>query len=76
VTNGVEGVAQNTADDVIDYAEIRVVFLDVEGVQVGEGLDNVTELAAGRKFEFDCMFTGDDWSAVSDYEIEASDSPF
>ena len=69
---GVKGTAQNNTDSELSYAEIEVVFLDSEGTQIEDGMDNVNELAAGRKWEFDCMFLGDDPSRVDSYEIEAS----
>lgn len=73
---GVKGVAENTTDEELGYAEVKVVFLDSDGVQLEEGLDNATDVAAGRQFRFDCIYLGDDFSEVADYEITASDSPF
>ena len=75
-TQGVKGEAKNVSGSVLGYGEIKVVFLDSEGTQVGESLDNVTDLKAGRTWAFDCPYLGSDWSTVANYEIEASDSPF
>jgi hypothetical protein len=69
---GVRGTAQNTTDRELSYVEAEAVFLDSEGTQIGEGLDNVSDLAAGRTWEFDCMFLGEDASRIASYEIEVS----
>jgi len=71
-TVGVRGTAVNNTDSELGYVEAEAVFLDSEGTQIGEGLDNVTDLAAGREWEFDCMFTGQDESRIDSYEIDVS----
>lgn len=69
---GVQGTLENTTDEELAYVEVSVYFLDSDGTQIEEGLDNFSELAAGRTAEFECMFLGDDASRVEEYEIEAS----
>lgn len=69
---GVRGTAVNNTDSELSYVEAEVVFLDEDGTQIGEGMDNVSELAAGREWEFDCMFLGDDSSRIDTYEIDLS----
>lgn len=71
-TSGVIGTARNNTDNELNYVEVNAVFLDGEGTQIGEGLDNVSELAAGRTWEFDCMFLGENSGRIEQYEIEAS----
>ncbi|ELY77932.1 FxLYD domain-containing protein [Natrinema gari] len=71
-SSGVRGTAVNNTDSAIGYVEATATFLDSEGTQIGEGLDNVSDLAAGREWEFDCMFTGQDASRIEEYEIEVS----
>jgi len=71
-TAGVRGTAVNNTDRELSYVEATAVFLDSEGTQIGEGLDNVSDLAAGREWEFDCLFTGSDSSRIDTYEIEVS----
>jgi len=69
---GVRGTAVNNTDSELGYVEATVTFLDSEGTQIGEGLDNVSELAAGREWEFDCMYTDQDPERIDTYEIEVS----
>ncbi|MFD1515140.1 FxLYD domain-containing protein [Halomarina rubra] len=75
-SEGVRGIAQNTTDTTLDYAEVTIVFLDADGVQVGDSIDNTTNLAAGRKWQFDLPFLGNDWSAVADYELATDASVY
>jgi hypothetical protein len=46
---GVRGTAVNNTDSELSYVEATATFLDEEGTQIGEGLDNVNGLVAGRK---------------------------
>lgn len=69
----VKGRAENVSGGELSYVEAEAVFLDADGVQIGEGLDNVTDLADGRVWEFDCMYLGDaDASEIDEYEIGVS----
>jgi len=70
--SGVRGKAKNISDSELEYLKIKVVFLDADGVQIGDNFDNVTELAAGRTWQFETWFLGDDASAVDNYEITPS----
>lgn len=69
---GVEGTVRNNSDEEMSYVEVQAVFLDEEGTQIGDSIDNVNDLAADREWEFDCMFLGDDPGRIDSYEIEAS----
>lgn len=71
-SSGVRGTAVNNTDSEISYVEATATFLDADGTQIGEGLDNVSDLAGGREWEFDCMFTGQDASRIEEYEVEVT----
>jgi dipeptidyl aminopeptidase/acylaminoacyl peptidase len=71
-SSGVRGTIENLTDNELSYVEVKAYFLDSEGTQIGEGLDNFSDLAGGRKAEFECVFLGDDASRVDSYEIETS----
>lgn len=74
---GVRGTAKNVSDESIDYAEVQVYFLDSEGRQIGDWLDNTNDLAAGREWAFDVSVFGDaEPSEVDSYEIETSADVF
>lgn len=68
---GVRGIAQNMTDEELSYVGIKVYFLDSEGIQIEEGLDNTTDLAAGRKWRFEALMIQAEPSEVAKYEIEA-----
>ncbi|WP_435347522.1 FxLYD domain-containing protein [Haloarchaeobius sp. HRN-SO-5] len=70
--SGVRGTARNNTDSELSYAQVEVTFLDEADTQIGEGLDNVSELAAGRSWEFDCVYLGNSPERIASYEIEAS----
>jgi len=69
---GVKGRLKNVSGEQLSYVEVQIYFLDADGVQISEGLDNTTELAADRIWEFDAMFMGEDPNRVENYEIETS----
>jgi len=69
---GVRGTAENTSGEELSYVEAEAVFLDENDTQIGEGIDNVTDLAAGRRWEFECMFLGSDEERIDSYEITVS----
>ncbi|MFC4407979.1 FxLYD domain-containing protein [Haloarchaeobius iranensis] len=71
-SSGVRGTAVNNTDSEISYVEATATFLDSEGTQIGEGLDNVSDLAAGREWQFECMFTGQEESRIEEYEVEVT----
>jgi len=71
-SSGVRGTAVNNTDSELSYVEATATFLDADGTQIGEGLDNVSDLAGGREWEFDCMFTGQDAGRIEEYEVEVT----
>lgn len=68
--SGVTGRLENVSGEQLSYVSVNVYFLDEEGTQIAEGLDNTNDLAADRVWEFDAMLLDGDASRVSDYEIE------
>ena len=48
------------------------MFLDADGTQIGEGLDNVSDLAAGREWQFECAYLDSDADQIEEYEIEVT----
>jgi hypothetical protein len=72
----VEGSAENTSDGQLSYAEVRARFLDEDGTLLESSLDNVNDLGSGMKWQFEIRFpgSGEDASAVSEYEIAVGNS--
>ncbi|WP_254864460.1 FxLYD domain-containing protein [Halovivax gelatinilyticus] len=69
---GVTGQLENTSGEELSYVEVTVYFLDEDGVQIADWIDNTMDLAADRVWEFDVMYMDDDPYRVDDYEIEWS----
>jgi hypothetical protein len=60
----------------LSYAEVRARFLDEDGTLLESSLDNVNDLGSGMKWQFEIRFpgSGEDASAVSEYEIAVGNS--
>lgn len=71
-SSGVRGTAVNNTDSELSYVEANATFFDSEGTRIGDGVDNVTDLAGGREWAFDCLFLGEDASSIEEYEIEVT----
>lgn len=69
-SSGVRGRVENISGEELSYVTLTVFFLDSEDVQIGEGLDSTTDLAAGRVWEFDALYLDDDPQRVDSYEIK------
>ena len=52
-------VAKNVADEMLSYAEVSVVFLDEDGQQLGDNIDNTSDLAPGREWQFELPYLGE-----------------
>jgi hypothetical protein len=65
----VQGRVENVSDKELLLVTVDVAYLDGEGVQIGEGLDTVSDLAAGRIWEFDAPYLDTDDHRIDDYEI-------
>lgn len=70
--SGVRGTAKNVSDETVSYVQVEVYYLDSEGTRIGEGLANASDLKAGRKWQFETIYMGDE--EVTDYEIEIGTS--
>jgi hypothetical protein len=66
---GFRGRVENISDRAAQYAAVEIVYLTGDGVRIGEGLDNVTNLSAGRVWSFDIPYTGDRWYEIDNYEV-------
>jgi len=75
-SSGVSGTVENVSGEVLSYVEVQVYFLDSEGTQIGEGLDNTSDLAEGRRWEFDAAYLDSDPERIDTYEIETDVSNF
>ncbi len=73
---GVSGTLENVSGEELSYVEVDVFFLDSEGTQIGEGLDNTSDLAAGRAWEFDATYLGEEGDRIETYEIETEVTNF
>lgn len=67
---GVQGRLENVSGEELSYVAVDVFFLDADDVQLEDGLDNTTDLAPDRVWEFDVPYLGDDPANVDNYEIE------
>lgn len=76
MSTGVRGEVTNTTDSAISYTEISVKFYNGEGTRLGEGLDNVSDLGAGKTYAFDAisMLTAEKADAIENYTITVTDS--
>jgi len=73
---GVEGTLKNVSGDELSYVAVEVFFLDSEGVQIGEGLDNTTDLAADRTWAFDAGYLDSGSENIAEYEIQTDVSNY
>lgn len=73
---GVRGTLENVSGEELAYVAVEVFFLDSEGTQIDEGLDNTTDLAAERRWEFDALYLGDEAERIDTYEIQTDVSNF
>lgn len=65
--SGVRGTAENVSEDTLAYAEVTAVFLDDQGRQIGDGLDNTNNLSPGREWQFDVGYYGE--KDFAEYEL-------
>jgi hypothetical protein len=75
-SSGVRGTLENVSGEVLSYVEVQVYFLDSEGTQIGEGLDNTSDLAEGRRWEFEAAYLDTDPERIDTYEIETDVTSF
>jgi len=71
-TVSVVGTAQNTSDSTVGYAQIEAKFLGPGGARLGTGLANISDLAPGRRWNFECVGIGVGGERVTDYEVSVA----
>lgn len=59
----VTGIAENVSGEELSYVEVQIQAFNSEDTQIGEALDNVTDLRSDKSWQFDCGF----------YDVEESD---
>jgi len=65
----VSGIAENTGNKRLSYAEIDVKFYDKEGILIDTSFDNINDLDSGEKWKFEVMYFGLDTYEVDSYAI-------
>ena len=65
----IEGIAENTGDTSLIYAEIRVKFYDENGAVVDTSLDNINDIGPGEKWNFKVMYFGTDIERIDNYKV-------
>jgi hypothetical protein len=66
--SAVVGTVENITDTELSMVSVEIAFVDSEGTQFAESLDSVTDLAAGRTWEFEALLT-EEPHRVDDYDI-------
>ena len=51
----VTGVVDNVYDGELDYVSVSIQAFDENDVQIGDGLDNTTDLREGRSWQFEVL---------------------
>jgi hypothetical protein len=70
-TYKVVGTAKNVSGHTLSYAQVTVKFYDTNGHVLGSSLDNVNDLGAGERWDFEVVDFGMN-QFVYDYKIGAS----
>ena len=65
----VTGIAKNTRNRELSYAQVDVKFYDNDGNVIGNSLDNINNLGAGETWKFKVMYLGTDSYNVGSYNI-------
>jgi len=65
----ITGIAKNTKNRELSYAQIDVKFYDNEGNVISNSLDNINNLGAGETWKFEVMYLGLDTYNVGSYDI-------
>lgn len=72
-SGSVEGIVENTTDEVKDYIQVQVRAYDADGNQLDSYLDNTTDLQAGGTWAFEVMIL--DYEEMEEYDIAVTDTP-
>jgi hypothetical protein len=70
----VRGTAKNVTDRRLSYVQIEARYLDSSGTRIGSGLDNVSNLGAGRECAFEATCLDCDTDRVDSYQLEITAS--
>ncbi len=65
----VSGIAENTGNKRLSYAEIDVKFYDKEKILIDTSFDNINDLNSGEKWKFEVMYFGLDDYTIDSYAI-------
>lgn len=52
----VTGIADNVSGEELSYVEVQIQAFDENDTQIGEALDNVSDLRADKSWQFECNF--------------------
>ncbi len=65
----ITGVAKNTGNKKLNYAQVDVKFYDAENNVLGNSFDNINNLGAGETWKFKVVYLGTDDYNVDSYNI-------
>ncbi len=65
----ITGLAKNTGNKDLSYAQIDVKFYDEDGNVISNSFDNVNDLKKGETWKFEVMYIGLDIDNVDGYKI-------
>jgi len=71
----IEGTVKNTSGTTLSYAQIEARLYDTNGTRIGSGMDNVSNLRAGKSWQYEMFILVDPWE-VESIELEVGSSPF
>jgi len=66
----VKGKAKNASSFMLNYAEVRVNFYDVQGTLLESSLDNVNDLGPDETWSFEVLYFGPEPHKVRTYKIK------
>lgn len=65
----IEGIAENTRETSLIYAEVRVKFYDENGAVIDTSLDNINDIGPGEKWNFKVMYFGTNAEKIDNYKV-------
>lgn len=71
-STAVEGIVENTTDEVKDYVQVQVRAYDADGNQLDSYMDNTSDLQAGGTWAFSVPIL--DAEEMEEYDIAVTDS--
>ncbi len=70
----IEGVAENTGNKKLNYAQLNAKFYDKEGNVIGSSFDNINDLGAGETWKFRISYWGADSYNINSYNLSVGTS--